>query len=193
LTPRCLLYTICPDRRLGSLDRWFAVEARCCPLPRDREAGEVIRALLLAVVLLVVVAGCSGTTDSPNLPARGARLAVPAGPSPQGTPAINSTGITPEEAARITPLAPAELVAVADGARIRLSWQSTREDVANYRCLRREAAATNWEQIGRVGPVAVTYVDAHPLDGIVIYGIQAVNAAGTASTITESQAITTTR
>jgi hypothetical protein len=152
----------------------------------------MLRNLLVVTVVLAVATGCAGT-GSPKPLAQATQFSVPAEPSPQGTPITSGKGITPEEAARIAPLAPAELVAVADGARVRLSWPTTREDIAYYRCLRRTAAATGWKQIGRIDPATVTYVDSEPGDGVAIYGIQAVNAAGTASTNAESQAVSTMR
>jgi hypothetical protein len=152
----------------------------------------MLRTLLVATVVLAVATGCAETGSSKPF-AQAMQFSVSAEPPPPEPPATNSRGITPAEAARIAPLAPAELIAVADGAWVRLSWPTTGEDITFYRCLRRTAAATNWKQIGTVAPATVTYVDSNPGDGVAIYGIQAVNAAGTASTIIESQAVSTAR
>ncbi len=152
----------------------------------------MLRALLPATVVLAVAAGCAGANSSKPA-VQTMRVSVSPAPSPQATTSTSSQGITPEEAARIAPLAPAKLVAAADGTHIQLSWPTTREDIAYYRCLRRPAAATGWKQIGRADPATLSYVDSNPGDGVAIYGIQAVNSAGAASTVTESQAVRITR
>ncbi len=144
------------------------------------------RELLLAAAVLVVVAACA-STGSPTPPPNAATTTGSLAASP---PPSSPTGITSQDAARIGPLAPPRLTAVADAGSVRLSWPATGEDVAYYQCLRRAALAGDWQPAGRTPPRQYTYLDSNPGTGTYIYGVQAVNASGLASPIVESQPIT---
>jgi hypothetical protein len=147
------------------------------------------RQLFLAAAILVVAAGCASPNTPPS-PADTTRSTVvrpttPAVPSP-ATP----TGITSQDAARVAPLAPARLTAVADTGGVRLAWPGTGEDVAAYQCLRRTAATSQWQPIGRTAPGETAYLDRVLADGTYTYGVQVVSAYGTVSAITESPPVT---
>jgi hypothetical protein len=148
------------------------------------------RQLFLAAAVLVVAAGCASSNTPPS-PADTTRSTVVVRPT---TPAVPSpatpTGITSQDAARVAPLAPARLTAVADTGSVRLAWPDTGEDVAAYQCLRRTAATSQWQPIGRTAPGETIYLDRVPGDGTYTYGVQAVSAYGTVSAITESPLVT---
>ena len=135
----------------------------------------MIRQTLLTTATLVVLTGCASTGS-----------AVPA-PS---SASAGSTGITSQDAARIAPLAPPQLTAVTDAGSVRLTWPTTGEDVAYYRCLRRAAPDGQWQPAGHSRPDQRTCLDRNPRPGTYVYGVQAVNGAGLDSTITESQPVT---
>ncbi|MCW3840629.1 hypothetical protein ONA70_11020 [Micromonospora yasonensis] len=139
------------------------------------------RVLLLAAAVLVAAAACASGTPPPNT----ATESPAATPPPPSSPA----GITSQEAARIAPLAPAQLTAVTDAATIRLAWPGTGEDIAYYQCLRRTPGG-QWLPVGRTPPAQHTYVDRNPGTGTHVYGVQAVNLSGLASPITESRPVT---
>ena len=145
------------------------------------------RELLLAAAVLAVVTGCASTgTPTPpsnTAPATGPAAANPPSPS-------SPTGITSQDAARIGPLAPPRLTAVADAGNIQLTWPATGEDVAYYQCLRRAAPAGPWQPVERAQSQDHTCLDHSPGSGTYIYGVQAINASGLASPITQSQPIT---
>ena len=101
------------------------------------------------------------------------------------------TGIDPHQAAHVAPLAPAQLVADTDAGGVRLSWPATGEDIEYYQCLRRSSTSDQWEPIGQTTPPDLAYLDHNPGAGLHVYGVQAVNAYGTVSAITESQPIQT--
>ncbi|HYS37843.1 MAG TPA: hypothetical protein VEO01_19670 [Pseudonocardiaceae bacterium] len=151
------------------------------------------RELLLATAVLLAAAGCA-SADHPAPPTSTTTTtgsAVAGTPPAPGAPSPTSpTGITSQDAARVAPLAPAQLTATPDHGGVRLAWSATGEDVAYYQCLRRAGATGTWEPIGRTAtPGEVTYLDRNPGSGTHIYGIQAVNTYGTASPITESQPV----
>ena len=85
------------------------------------------------------------------------------------------------------PLAPGHLDAVEEAGTVRLSWPATGEDVDYYRCLRRKAGATQWETIGRTAHAELTLAVSNPGTTADVYGVQAVNTFGTASSIVESR------
>jgi hypothetical protein len=71
-----------------------------------------------------------------------------------------------------------------------MAWPDTGEDVASYQCLRRTSATSQWQPIGRTAPGETTYFDRVPGHDTYTYGVQAVNAYGTVSAITESPPVT---
>ena len=147
------------------------------------------RELLLTAAALIVVTACASTgTPTPPPKAATATGSPTASPPPPASSA-SPTGITSQDAARIAPLAPPQLTAVADGGSVRLTWPATGEDVAYYQCLRRTAPAGEWQPAGRTPPDQHTFLDRNPGNGTYIYGVQAINASGLASPITESRPI----
>jgi hypothetical protein len=145
------------------------------------------RELLLAATVFTMVTACAstGTPTPPPNTATGSRSPT-ASPPPSSSP----TGITSQDAARIAPVAPPRLTAAADAGSVRLTWPATGEDVAYYQCLRRATPTARWQPVGRTPPDQYTCLDRNPGTGTYIYGIQAINAAGLASPVTESQPIT---
>jgi len=146
------------------------------------------RELLLAAAVIAVVTACASTgtpTPPPSTTAAGSGSPT-ASPPPQSGP----TGITSEDAARIAPLAPARLTAVADAGGVQLTWPATGEDIQYYQCLRRTAPAGRWQPVARAAADQHTCLDHGPGAGTYVYGVQAVNASGLASPITESRPVT---
>jgi hypothetical protein len=150
------------------------------------------RELLLATAVLLAVAGCAPAENpTPRIPAVPTTTPSTTARTPtQGTLSPTTpTGITSQGAARVAPLAPAQLTATADHGTVRLTWSPTGEDIAFYQCLRRSGTTGAWEPIGRTTPGEVTYLDRNPGSGTRVYGIQAVNTYGTTSPITDSQPV----
>jgi hypothetical protein len=141
------------------------------------------RELLLAAAVLTA---CASPGNPPTRPS-----AVTASASASPPPASNPTGITSQGAARVAPLAPTWLSAAAADDGVQLTWPATGEDLAYYQCLRRTVTAGEWQPAARTTSEQHTCLDRNPANGTYIYGVQAVNAAGLASPITESQPITT--
>jgi hypothetical protein len=149
----------------------------------------MMRELLLAVAVLTVCTACAATGP----PRSSAHTTPPtAGPTPTAglSPATGPTGISSPDAARIGPLAPARLTAVADAGNVRLTWPATGEDVAYYQCLRRTTTTSSWELLGQTTPGDLSYLDRRPGNGTYVYGVRAVNTYHVASAITESAPIT---
>lgn len=119
----------------------------------------MIRELLLAATVLVVVAACA-STSSPTPPAH-ATTTRSQSPTTTPSPPSSLAGITSQESARLAPLAPAHLTAVADTGTVRLTWPATGEDLAYYQCLRRTAPTGQWRPVGRASS-AHTYLDHSP-------------------------------
>jgi len=145
------------------------------------------RELLLAAAVLAVVAACASTgtpTQPPSTAAAGSGSPTASPPSPR------PSGITSEDAARVGPLAPARLTAVAEAGGVRLTWPATGEDVGYYQCLRRTAPAGQWQPVDRTTADQRTCLDRPAGAGTYVYGVQAVSASGLASPITESRPVT---
>jgi hypothetical protein len=145
------------------------------------------RELLLGAVVLVGVTACA-STHTPTPPPNAATVTGSA--TTNSPPPSSPSGITSQDAARIAPLAPPQLAAVAEAGSVRLTWPATGEDLAYYQCLRRTAPAGEWQPAGRTPPEQHTCLDRNPGNGTYIYGVQAIKSSGLASPITESQPIT---
>jgi hypothetical protein len=145
------------------------------------------RELLLAAAVFTMLTACA-STGTPTPPRNGATAT--GSPTASPPPPSSSTGITSQDAARIAPLAPLRLTAVADAGSVRLTWPATGEDVAYYQCLRRRTPAGEWQPVGRTPPDQHTFLDHNPSNGTYTYGVQAINTSGLASPTTESQPVT---
>lgn len=149
-------------------------------------------ALILIISVVITVSGCSVIEEKLQ---NSAQIPNETTTVPETAPTESNVGISPDEAARIVPLPPYQVITRLVDQSIAVEWPGTGGNIDEYRIYRKEVEDTTWsllQSIKAVGDNRGSYKwnDDSIQKGIVyIYGVQAVNFFGTESAITESESV----